>query len=66
MLLQITGDVLKDIAIPGKNFGFSTLLSAQALGDGNALASRNFPLLRLNLTDRSSGIAKIIETIKSL
>ncbi len=64
--LQITGDVLKDIAIPGKNFGFSTLLSAQALGDGNALASRNFPLLRLNLTDRSSGIAKIIETLKSL
>ena len=64
--LQITGDVLRDIAIPGKSFGFSTLLAAQALGDGNALASRNFPLLRLNLTNRSSGIAKIIETIKSL
>ena len=64
--LQITGDVTKDIEIPGKNFGFSTLLAAQALGDGKALASRNFPLLRLNLTNRSSGIAKIVETIKSL
>jgi len=64
--LQITGDVTKDIQIPGKNFGFSTLLAAQALGDGKALSSRNFPLLRLNLTNRGSGIAKIIETVKSL
>jgi len=64
--LQITGGVLSDIAIPGQSFGFSTLLAAQALGDGKALSSRNFPLLRLNLTHRGSGIVKIIETIKSL
>jgi hypothetical protein len=64
--LQITGNVDLDYEIPGKNFGFKTLLSAQALGDGKALASRKYPLLRLNLTNRSVGIIQILDCLKTL
>ena len=64
--LQITGEVEKDISIPGQIFGFKTLVAAQALGDGNALASRKYPLLRFNLTNRSVGIDQLLEAVKSL
>jgi glucose-6-phosphate isomerase len=64
--LQITGDVTKDIAIPGQSYGFKTLVAAQALGDGKALASRKYPLLRFNLTNRAAGISELLDAIKSL
>ncbi|CAB4823817.1 unannotated protein [freshwater metagenome] len=64
--LQITGNVEKDIAIPGQVFGFATLVAAQALGDGNALVSRKYPLLRFNLTNRRVGIDQLLEAAKSL
>jgi glucose-6-phosphate isomerase len=64
--LQITGDVSKDIAIPGQSYGFKTLVTAQALGDGKALASRKYPLLRFNLTNRAAGISELLDAVKSL
>jgi glucose-6-phosphate isomerase len=64
--LQITGDVKKDIAIPGQNYGFKTLVAAQALGDGKALASRKYPLLRFNFTNRAAGISELLDAVKSL
>jgi glucose-6-phosphate isomerase len=63
--LQITGDVTRDYEIPGQSFGFKTLLAAQALGDGKALASRKYPLLRLNLANRSVGINEILNCLRS-
>jgi glucose-6-phosphate isomerase len=66
LFIQITGESAMDIAIPEKNFGFHTLLMAQALGDGQALASRNFPTLRLHLKNRSAGIAEILTALESL
>ena len=64
--LQITGDSSLDIAIPGREFGFKTLFAAQALGDGKALPSRKYPLLRLNLTNRSAGIDQLLDAVKNL
>jgi glucose-6-phosphate isomerase len=66
VFLQITGDVKIDIAIPGQNYGFKTLVAAQALGDGKALASRKYPLLRFNLINRSVGISELLDAVKSL
>jgi glucose-6-phosphate isomerase len=66
VFLQITGDVKKDIAIPGQNFGFKTLIAAQALGDGKALASRKYPLLRFNCTNRAMGISELLAAAKAL
>ena len=64
--LQITGDASCDFAIPGSNFGFKTLVMAQALGDNRALGQRKFPLLRFHLQDRSAGITQILEAARSL
>jgi glucose-6-phosphate isomerase len=66
VFLQITGDVKNDIAIPGQSYGFKTLVAAQALGDGKALASRKYPLLRFNLTNRAVGISELLDAAKSL
>ena len=66
VFLQITGDVKKDVAIPGQIYGFKTLVAAQALGDGKALASRKYPLLRFNLTNRSMGISELLKAAKAL
>jgi glucose-6-phosphate isomerase len=66
VFLQITGDVNKDIAIPEQSYGFKTLVAAQALGDGKALASRKYPLLRFNLTNRTVGISELLDAVKSL
>jgi len=64
--LQITGDAANDVAIPGQSYGFKTLVAAQALGDGKALASRKYPLLRFNLTNRAAGISELLDAVKSL
>ncbi len=64
--LQITGDVAQDFEIPGQPFGFKTLIMAQALGDAAALEKRKYPLLRLNLTNRSVGIDELLNALKSL
>jgi glucose-6-phosphate isomerase len=64
--LQITGEASCDFKIPGSNFGFKTLVMAQALGDNRALGQRKFPLLRLHLQDRSAGISQILEATRSL
>ena len=64
--LQITGDVAQDFAIPGQSFGFKTLISAQALGDAAALEKRKYPLLRLNLTNRSVGIDELLSALKTI
>ena len=64
--LQITGDNLNDLDIPGKNFTFHTLLMAQALGDGQALRSRELPFLQIHLKNRANGIEKIIAVLKEI
>lgn len=64
--IQITGVCEKDWLIPNKEYGFATLLNAQALGDNEALAARGFPLIRFNLKNRSAGIAELIAAAKKL
>ena len=64
--IQITGEVDCDFEIPGRDFSFATLLAAQGLGDGKALAKRQYPLLRLHLKNRSAGIEEILKAARSL
>ena len=64
--LQITGESDLDLAIPEKSFSFHDLLMAQALGDGQALSSRELPLLRIHLKNRPLGISEIIAALKKL
>jgi len=64
--LQITGENLSDLGIPGRNFTFHTLLMAQALGDGQALRSRQLPFIQIHLKNRTVGIEKIITALQEL
>lgn len=64
--IQITGEVDCDFDIPGRDFSFATLVAAQGLGDGRALAKRQYPLLRLHLKNRSAGIEEILRAARTL
>ncbi|CAN2196917.1 Phosphoglucose isomerase (PGI) [Candidatus Nanopelagicaceae bacterium] len=64
--IQITGEVDCDFEIPGRDFSFATLVAAQGLGDGKALAKRQYPLLRLHLKNRSAGIEEILRAARAL
>ncbi len=64
--LQITGNTKRDFPVPGREFTFGTLLMAQAIGDSHALAARKYPLLRLNLSERSAGISQLLKAAKTL
>ena len=64
--LQITGAAKEDLPIPGKDFGFERLILAQALGDYEALTSRELPVIRLHLKDRVNGIAELLSVANSL
>lgn len=64
--LQITGDFEIDYEIAGKEFGFATLITAQALGDGRALMERKYPLVRIHCRNRRAGIDQILAIARSL
>lgn len=59
--IQITGDSDATWPIAEKEYGFETLVMAQALGDNEALQARNYPLVRFHLKDRKSGITQLRE-----
>lgn len=64
--IQITGACNQDVDIPGVGFGFARLISAQAAGDREALASRSLPVLRIHLKNRREGIRELLALAKSL
>ena len=66
VFLQITGDAVLDIEIPKRDFTFATLIAAQALGDGEALSSRNLSVMRLHLKNRGEGIAEILSAARAI
>jgi glucose-6-phosphate isomerase len=61
--LQVTGAPAHDLAVPGQPFTFGELITAQAAGDAAVLADRGRPVLRLHLTDRRRGVARLIEAL---
>ena len=48
--LQLSSDPVADLAVPDRPFTFHEFLTAQAVGDGNVLADRGRPVLRLHVT----------------
>jgi glucose-6-phosphate isomerase len=61
--LQITGAPAQDLPVPGQPFTFGELIAAQAAGDAQVLANRGRPVLRLHLTDRQRGVARLREAL---
>ncbi|MPZ63134.1 MAG: glucose-6-phosphate isomerase [Propionibacteriales bacterium] len=64
VFLQITGDPGDDVAIPGRPFGFATLLAAQAAGDATVLTGLGRPVLRLHLTDVDAGSSALRDAVR--
>jgi glucose-6-phosphate isomerase len=58
--LQITGAHATDLDVPGQPFTFGRLQLAQALGDLQALESRDRPVVRLHLTERGAGLRQLL------
>jgi len=61
--LQVTGVPGHDLPVPGQPFTFGELITAQAAGDAQVLADRGRPVLRLHLTDRQRGVARLREAL---
>ena len=55
LFLQLTGEDKEDMAIPGAGYGFSTLKTAQALGDLQALRDAGRRIVRVHLTGKQPG-----------
>ncbi|GIH94672.1 glucose-6-phosphate isomerase [Planobispora siamensis] len=66
VFLQITGDNETDLEVPGKPYTLGRLQLAQALGDQGALVKRSRPTVRLHLTDRAAGVARLLEAAREL
>jgi glucose-6-phosphate isomerase len=65
--LLVTEKSKGKLGIPGQNFGFETLIQAQALGDLEAIESRNLPALHIDLSaaGTASGLRKLALWIKN-
>ncbi len=59
--LQVTAAHAADLDVPGQPFTFGRLQLAQALGDLQALESRQRPVMRLHLTDRGPGLRQLLD-----
>ena len=57
-LVLVNGSSL-DQEIPGRPFGYASLISSQANGDANVLASKGLPVLTLSLSNVNKDIEKI-------
>lgn len=57
--LQVTDEPREDLPIPGRDFGFATLVAAQAAGDAQVLADHGRPVLRVHLDDPAAGLERL-------
>ena len=66
VVLQITADDAKDLAVPGHKASFGTIKAAQARGDFDVLTERGRRALRLHITgDLAQGLAAIGAAVRS-
>ncbi|HEY9287101.1 MAG TPA: bifunctional transaldolase/phosoglucose isomerase [Candidatus Dormibacteraeota bacterium] len=63
VFLEIVGDDVNDIKIPGQPFSFGVLKQAQALGDFQALRNHGRRVLRIQVRDVAQGLVKIGQSV---
>jgi hypothetical protein len=63
VFLQLVGDDVNDLPIPGEAFTFGVLKQAQALGDFQALRNHERRVLRVQMRDVTAGLARIGEAV---
>jgi transaldolase/glucose-6-phosphate isomerase len=65
VFLQITCDHAHDIAVPGRGYGFGTVIDAQAAGDLAVLAERGLRAIRVHLHDVPEGLRTLRRAIET-
>jgi glucose-6-phosphate isomerase len=67
LFIQITGEDAEDANIPGAGYGFSTLKSAQALGDLEALRERGRRVIRIHLKGKPGpSLDKLTQVVRAV
>jgi len=61
--LQVTAEPSEDLPVPGKDYTFGRLISAQSAGDASVLADKGRPVLRVHLTDQAAGLPALREAL---
>jgi transaldolase/glucose-6-phosphate isomerase len=65
VFLQLTSDDAEDLAIPGQNYTFGVLKSAQAQGDLEVLSQRDRRVVRVHLgADVPSGLEQLAAMVR--
>jgi transaldolase / glucose-6-phosphate isomerase len=65
VFLQLTAEPSKDLAIPGWEESFGTLIAAQALGDLTSLQRRGRRAMRLHFNELESGLDRLESMVDS-
>ncbi|CAB4538618.1 MAG: glucose-6-phosphate isomerase [Actinobacteria bacterium] len=65
VFLQLTLDETNELAVPGRPFTFSQLISAQASGDAEVLKDQGLPVLSLKLENPLEGLELLKKAIES-
>lgn len=65
VFLQLAQVISNDLPVPGREFSFGQLISAQAKGDAEVLASHNLPVLSLQLSNPLEALALLEGVIRS-
>jgi transaldolase/glucose-6-phosphate isomerase len=66
LYLQIVDNPKKDVAVPGKNYSFKSIIKAQSMGDFQALKRKNRRIIRVDLKDQpNKGLSKLKKMIDS-
>ncbi|TDC06604.1 glucose-6-phosphate isomerase [Nonomuraea longispora] len=60
VFLLITGAAAEDVEVPGRPYTLGRLQLAQALADLGAVETRGRPAVRLHVTDRAAGVARLL------
>ncbi len=63
--VQVTAEPHADLPVPGKDFGFATLIAAQAAGDARVLADLGRPVLRLHVTADGGSHGAGLEAVRA-
>jgi glucose-6-phosphate isomerase len=64
VFVQLTGEVRRDVPVPGRPYTLKELQLAQAFGDLRALRSRGRPAVRIHLLNRAEGLAQLLTALK--
>ncbi|WP_051712373.1 hypothetical protein [Spirillospora albida] len=62
--LVVTGNVVRDVPVPGRHHRLGMLQLARALGDARAARALGRPVARLHLQDRRAGLERLLDAAR--